>query len=126
VTTEPQPALPALVRYLDVALLLVAAPIMLLIGVPAAGYLAAAGVWIALRAAGVAIDRYAGAAGGQAQELTLRVGYLLGRLFLLALTVIVVRQAAGRDAAIAALAVIVVAYTLQLFLSFLDRPTRSR
>ena len=43
--------------YLDVVVLVVAAPIMLLIGVPAVGYLVGAGVWIALRAVGVLIDR---------------------------------------------------------------------
>ena len=43
-----------LLRFFDVALVVVAAPIMLLIGVPAAGYLIGAGAWIALRAVGVA------------------------------------------------------------------------
>ncbi len=43
-----------LLAYLDVVVLVVAAPIMLLIGVPAAGYLVGAGAWIALRAIGVA------------------------------------------------------------------------
>ena len=37
-----------LVRYFDVVLLILAAPILLLIGVPAAGYGIAAGAWIAL------------------------------------------------------------------------------
>ena len=46
----------AALAYLDVVLLVVAAPIMLLIGVPAVGYLVGAGVWIALRAVGV-VDR---------------------------------------------------------------------
>ncbi len=43
--------------YLDIVLLVVAAPIMLLIGVPAVGYLVGAGAWIVLRALGVAIER---------------------------------------------------------------------
>ena len=36
----------ALLRYFDVAVLVIAAPIMLLIGVPAGGYLLGAGAWI--------------------------------------------------------------------------------
>ena len=42
---------------------------------------------------------------------------MLGRLFLLALAVIVARQAYGRDAGITALAVVVFAFTVQLAMS---------
>jgi hypothetical protein len=111
--------------YLDVVVLVLAAPIMLLIGVPAVGYLVAAGAWIALRAVGVGVDRVAAASAQQSQELMLRMGYLLGRLFLLALTVILVRQGSGRDAGLTALAVIVFAFTMQLILMAIIRP-RSR
>ena len=41
----PEPTMPIL-RFFDVVLIVVAAPIMLLIGVPAAGYLIGAGAWI--------------------------------------------------------------------------------
>jgi hypothetical protein len=114
-----------LLAYLDVVVVVLATPIMLLIGVPAAGYLVGAGVWSALRAAGVAIDRAAASLGDPRREVTLRLGYLLGRLFVLAIAVILVRNASGRDAGLTALLVIVFAFTLQLMLSFLYRP-RSR
>jgi hypothetical protein len=55
----------------------------------------------------------------------MRMGFLLGRLFLLALAVILVRRGDGRDAGLAALLVIVVAYTISMALSILDRPRRS-
>jgi hypothetical protein len=112
--------------YLDVVLLVVAAPIMLLIGVPAVGYLVAAGVWIALRAVGVALDRVAPALGDPRREITLRLAYLLGRLFLLAIAVIVVRNGAGRDDGLTALVVVVFAFTTQLLLSVLTRPRTRR
>ena len=114
-----------LLAYLDVVVLIVAAPIMLLIGVPAVGYLAGAGVWIALRAVGVAIDRVVPSLGDPRREVTLRLAFLMGRLFLLAIAVIVVRNGAGRDDGLTALVVIVFAFTAQLLLSFLTRP-RSR
>ena len=114
-----------LLAYLDVVLLVVAAPIMLLIGVPAVGYLVGGGVWIALRAVGVAIDRVVPSLHDPRGEVTLRLAYLLGRLFLLAIAVIVVRNGAGRDDGLTALLVIVFAFTTQLVLSFLTRP-RSR
>ena len=111
--------------YLDVLVLVVAAPIMLLIGVPAVGYLVGAGAWIVLRAAGIAVDRGAATAGDPRREVSLRLGYLLGRLFLLAIAVILVRNGSGRDAGLTALLVIVFAFTMQLVLSFLTRPRRT-
>ena len=117
---EPVTAL----RYLDVVLIVVAAPILLLIGVPAGGYAAGAGAWILLRGVGVAVDHQAGA-GLAGREITLRLAYLLSRLFLLALTVILVRRGGGRDAGLTALMVIVFAFTVELIVSTATRP-RSR
>lgn len=114
-----------LLRYLDAVLVVVAAPILLLIGVPATGYLIAGAVWIVLRAIGVGVDRYAATVGDQARELTIRLVYLLGRLFLLALTVALVRKNDGRDDGLTALVVIVFAFTVQLLASIPTRP-RSR
>jgi hypothetical protein len=117
-----QPVL--LLRYLDVALVVVAAPIMLLIGVSPSGYLIGAGAWIALRAIGVPVERAANSA-EPSQAIGIRLGYMLGRLFLLALAVILARKADGRDAGLTALVVIVVAFTIQLALSAVFRPRRS-
>ena len=112
----------AILRYFDVAVLVIAAPILVAIGVPAAGYGIAAGAWIALRGVGVGVERVAGAAGDQRSELSLRLGYMLGRLFALAATIILVRQDAGRDDGLTALLVIVVAFTMQLAVSAMTRP----
>jgi len=112
--------------YLDVVLVVVAAPIMLLIGVPAVGYLVGAGAWIALRAVGVIIDRVIPSLRDPRGEVTLRLGYVLGRLFLLAIAVIVVRNGSGRDDGLTALLVVVFAFTTQLVTSFLTRPRTRR
>ena len=56
----------------------------------------------------------------------MRLGYLLGRLFTLAIAVILVRNGAGRDDGLTALLVVVFAFTTQMLLSFLTRPTGSR
>jgi hypothetical protein len=116
---------PSALSYLDVVVLVAATPIMLLIGVPAVGYLVGAGVWIALRAVGVAVDRAVAASDDPRREASLRLAYLLARLFLLAIAVILVRNGAGRDDGLTALLVIVFAFTVQLILSFVNRP-RSR
>ena len=114
-----------MLRYLDIVLVVVAAPILLLIGVPAVGYGVGAGAWIALRAAGVGIDRYLAGATDPRREISLRLGYLIARVFLLALAVILVRRGEGRDDGLTALLVIVFAFTVQLVTSFIERP-RSR
>ncbi|HTU87463.1 MAG TPA: hypothetical protein VMF57_17930 [Solirubrobacteraceae bacterium] len=121
----PSEAPAPVLAYLDVVVLAVATPIMLLIGVSAVGYLVGAGAWIALRVAGVGLDRAVGVVKDPRSEITLRLAYLLGRLFLLAIAVILVRNGSGRDAGLTALLVIVFAFTTQLLLSFLNRP-RSR
>ncbi len=108
--------------FLDVVVIVVAAPIMLLIGVPAAGYGIAAGAWMVLRALGVAVERYATATKDVNRVIGVRLGYMLGRLFTLAIVVILVDKSDGQNAGLAALAVIVFAFTVQLFTSALFRP----
>ena len=111
---------PSLLRYFDVVVIVVAAPIMLLIGVPAGGYLLGAGAWIVLRAIGVGVERVAASVDFN-QSAGIRLGYMLGRLFALAIAVILVRQDSGKDAGLAALVVITVAFTLQLAVSAITR-----
>jgi hypothetical protein len=118
---KPAEAPVGMFRYFDVVVLVVAAPVMLLIGVPALGYGVGAGAWIALRAIGEGVDRAASASAQASRELNLRLAYMLSRLFLLALAVIVVRKQAGQDDGLAALGVIIFAFTAQLTLSFANR-----
>jgi hypothetical protein len=110
-----------LLRYFDVVVLVVAAPILILIGVPASGYVIAGGAWIALRAVGVGVERAAERMSASSQ-ISLRLAYMLGRLFSLAIVVILVRQGYGKDAGLTALLVIVFAFTIQLAISAMTRP----
>lgn len=110
-------------RYVDVLLIVVAAPILLLIGVSASGYAIGAGSWLVLRAVGVGVDRVADG-GSLNRSISIRMGYMLGRLFLLAIAVIVARSSDGRDAGLAALVVVVAAFTIQLSISAATRPRR--
>ena len=90
-----------MLRYFDVVLLVVAAPIMLLIGVPALGYRGRR-----RRLDRAARDRGAGRARRRRAARTSAArpsacgsAYMLGRLFLLALAVILVRNAGPRTTA---------------------------
>jgi hypothetical protein len=51
---------------------------------------------------------------------------MLGRLFLLALAVVLARSDGGRAGGLTALIVIVVAFTVQLAVSAITRPRRAR
>ena len=116
---------PLLLRYFDVAVLVVAAPVLLLIGVPAEGYGIAAGAWILLRAVGIPLEQGISSIDAR-REISVRLGYMLGRLFALAVTIILVRRDIGKNDGLTALAVIVVAFTIQLGVSAITRPRRQR
>jgi hypothetical protein len=115
----------SVLRYLDVVLVVVAAPIMILIGVSAAGYAVGAAAWIVLRVVGVAVERLADETQEPGRQIGIRLGYMLARLFLLALAVVLVRKGSGQDAGLTALVVIVFAFTVQLAVSAITRPRRS-
>jgi hypothetical protein len=116
----------SVLSFFDVIVLVVAAPIMLLLGVPATGYAIGAGAWIALRAIGVVVERYADRVPEFNRTIGIRLGYMLGRIFVLAIAVILVRKDDGESAGLACLAVVVFAFTVQLTVSALTRPSRSR
>lgn len=119
-------AQPALLRYFDVVLIVVAAPIMIAIGASAGGYAIGAGAWIALRAAGDVLERNRALHANPRAEVSVRLVYMLARLFLLAIAVIIARSQLGRDAGLTALVVIVVAFTVQLAVSAMTRPRESK
>jgi phosphotransferase system glucose/maltose/N-acetylglucosamine-specific IIC component len=122
--SSPSESSVRVLRYFDVVLIAVAAPIMLLIGVPAVGYLLGAGAWIALRAVGVAVERMVSATSDSGRQISLRMTFMFSRLFLLALAVIAARGT-SKDDGLTALVVIVVAFTLSLGVLAGTRP-RSR
>jgi hypothetical protein len=111
-----------LLRYIDVVLVVFAAPILLLIGVPALGYLAGMGIWILLRAIGELVERRAGAIGDVGKELSVRLVYVIARVFALALVIVLVRRGAGKDQGLTTLLVIVFAFTVALLVSLINRP----
>ena len=119
-------AVPALLRYFDVVLIVVAAPIMIAIGVSAGGYAIGGGAWIALRAAGEVLERNPALHANARTDVSVRLGYMLSRLFLLAIAVIIARSQLGRNAGLTALVVIVVAFTVQLAVSATTRPRGSK
>jgi hypothetical protein len=102
--------LAALLRYADLVLLAVALPIFIVAGWPLLGYAVAGGAWLTARAIGLVAERRVATdlAGGERRHA---VGVMamatLGRVWLLALAVLIVGLAereAGLAAALLALA----------------------
>ena len=110
-----------ILRFFDVVLVVVAAPIMLLIGVPAAGYLIGAGAWIGLRAIGVGAEHAAESTRDASRQITIRMSFMLSRLFLLALAVILARRI-SQDDGLTALVVIGFAFTMSMATLAANRP----
>jgi hypothetical protein len=103
-----------MLRYADLALLVVALPVFIVAGWPLLGYGVAAGAWLAARAIGLLAERRVTTdlAGGERRHA---VGVMamatLGRVWLLALAVLLVGLAereAGLAAALLALALFTV------------------
>lgn len=110
-----------MLRYLDVILMLAAAPIMVLVGVPAAGYGVGVGAWIVLRGLGSVIDRYPLTLGEVVQLVALRVGYRFTRVALLVFAIVLAQKIARPHGGLAALLVIVFGLTVQLGAAVIHR-----
>jgi hypothetical protein len=105
-------ALPA--SDLDVALVILPAPIVLLLGAPAAGYAIGSAAWVLLRLLGAAVDRRVTTITHWSEQAALRLSYRSLRLVLLAAATLLALSAGGKPNGLTALVVIVAAFTLQL------------
>jgi hypothetical protein len=110
---------------LDIAFVVLAAPIVLLLGAPAAGYAIGSAAWALVRLVGTAVDRRAGSITHWSDQVALRLSYRSLRVLLLVAATVLALGAGGRRNGLTALAVIAVASALQLSAS-LRHASRSR
>lgn len=110
------------VRYLDVLIVLLAAPFVLLTGAPLLGYVAGAAAWIASRAIGVAIERRARKSRDPRAQLGLSLGSAVGRVWLVGLTILVVGLAGEREDGLMAALLALVAFTVYFATTLILRP----
>jgi hypothetical protein len=113
----------AIVRYLDVAIVVLAAPFVLLMGAPLLGYVVGAAVWIASRVIGVAVERHARTRKSARTQIAMSFGVLMGRAWLLGITILVVGLAGDRKDGLMAALLALVAFTVYLGTSLVIRPT---
>jgi hypothetical protein len=112
----------AIVRYLDVVVVVLAAPFIALTGAPLLGYLVGAGAWILTRVAGVALERAARRRTDMRAAAALNLTVLLGRVWVVGLSILAVGLAADREDGLMAALVALVAFTVYLATSLILRP----
>ncbi|MDP9377156.1 MAG: hypothetical protein M3P40_06235 [Actinomycetota bacterium] len=113
------------VRYLDVVLVVLAAPFVILLGLPVLGYGVAAAIWIFQRVAEVLLDRQAGRAQLKG-AIGLKFASMLGRTWLVGIAIIAVGLLAERQDGFTAAVVCLAAYTVHLATQLILRPLESK
>ena len=110
VTSDPL----APVRYLDVIVVVLAAPFVVLMDLPVLGYAVGAGAWILQRAAQAAVGRAGRRMADQRKALGLGMASSMGRAWLVAIAILVVGLTAEREDGLTAALTVLVAFTLYL------------
>jgi hypothetical protein len=108
-------------RYLDIVILILALPIFLAADLPMLGYAAAAVAWVVQRAIQIVLMRKAAAAEDPRTVVGITAGSMIGRGWLVALTIF----AAGmvdNDAGLAAAVLVIVLFTAYFTVSMIMRP----
>jgi hypothetical protein len=110
-----------LFRWLDVVLVVLAAPFVVLTGLPLLGYAVGAAGWILNRVLGVLVERRAGAQEDIRRAVGLNLGALIARSWLVGLTILAVGLAGEREDGLTAAILILAAFTLYFVSSLLLR-----
>ncbi len=112
--------------YLDLALLVLALPLVVLGGAPLLGFGLAAAGWLAARALGFVADRFAARSDDPLRALLVVIAALFGRLWLVVLAVIVAARLGDDQDGLTAVIVIGVAFTAYFVMAILLRPRPPR
>jgi hypothetical protein len=107
-------------RYLDVCLVLATAPFVLAGGLPLAGYLIGAFAWLLTRLGTIFMYARARRVGDPKYRAGLQVAGMMGRIWLVALAVILARVVSKGDGIMAA-ALLLAAFTVYFVMSFITR-----
>jgi peptidoglycan biosynthesis protein MviN/MurJ (putative lipid II flippase) len=109
------------VRYLDVVLVVLAAPFVLLLGAPVLGYAVGAAAWIVGRLLEAWLDQAARRSDPR-RAIGLKVASMIGRTWLIGVAILAVGLAAEREDGFAAGLLCLAAYTVHLATSLILRP----
>lgn len=110
-----------LLRWLDVILVVLAAPFAILMGAPALGYVVGAAAWILNRVIGALVERRAKATEDIRKTVGLNLGALIARTWLVGLTILAVGLAGEREDGLTAAILVLAAFTLYFVTTLLSR-----
>jgi hypothetical protein len=122
-TSEPWRP-PGWVRWLDLVLLVVTLPLFIVADLPLLGWVTGAGIWLAQRAIQVWVERRAGRTRDPRSVVGLMAGSMIGRGWLVALTIFAVGlrdEDAGLAAAVLVIALFTVYFTVSIIVKSLSR-----
>jgi hypothetical protein len=109
------------VRYLDVVLIVLAAPFVVLLDLPVLGYAVGAAVWIAARVVEAALEHSARRSDVR-RAIGVKVGSMVGRTWLIGIGILAVGLAAEREDGFTAALLCLAAYTVHLATTLILRP----
>ena len=122
----PTPDPLVFVRYLDVLLVVLAAPFVVLMGGPVLGYAVAGGTWIVTRIVFAWVERAVRASGNARAQVGVGFAVLMGRAWLMGIAILVVGTAGDREDGLMAALLALVAFTVYLATTLiLPRPERN-
>jgi hypothetical protein len=110
-----------LLRYLDVCLVLATAPFVPIAGLPLLGYLLAAAAWVLTRLGTTYAQERALRIGDHKIRAGVQVASMMGRIWIVALVILVARFAGSKDDGIMAAALLLAAFTVYFVMSFFTR-----
>ncbi len=109
------------VRYLDVVLVVLAAPFVILLDLPVLGYAVGAGAWIVQRVIEAALD-HAGRRSDAKREIGLKFASMIARTWIVGIAILVVGTAGEREDGFTAAVLCLAAYTVHLATALVLRP----
>jgi hypothetical protein len=109
------------VRYLDVVLIVLAAPFVVLLELPVLGYAVGASVWILSRVLEALLESSARRSDVR-RAIGVKVGSMIGRVWLIGIGILAVGLAADREDGFTAAVVCLAAYTVHLATALILRP----
>jgi hypothetical protein len=113
------------VRYLDVVLIVLAAPFVVLLELPVLGYAVGAGVWILTRVLEAMLEQSARRS-DMRRAIGVKVGSMIGRVWLIGIGILAVGLAADREDGFTAAVVCLAAYTVHLATALILRPLEKK
>jgi hypothetical protein len=112
----------AFIRYLDIIVVVLAAPFVVLLGAPVLGYAVGAAAWIVQRVAAITIERMAERSGDMKTAVGLNMASLVIRAWLIGLTILAVGLIADREDGLTAGITVLAAFTVYFATSLIIHP----